>query len=158
IRGALAMRPCSCLLRARPVVLTALALGLLPSGPAHAQEGPGRPSAPPADESPARRTLTGDDAKPVEELEKTITELRRAGKFTEAREPARTVLEIRTRIQGAGHWQTGDARRAIKTLEQIAALPTEAQNELSDASRLDAEVFKLHQQGRYIAALPNLRQ
>ncbi len=103
---------------------------------------------------PYKRMLTGDDAKRVEELEKKIKELRQAGKYAEALEQARTILEIRTRVQGKDHWQTGDARRLVRTLEEIIALPREAQAELAEATRLDSDASKLSEKGRYAEALP----
>src|SRR5262249_6929121 len=139
-----------------PMVLTALALGVLPSGVAHPQEDPGRPGALPTDNPSAQRMLAGDDAKRVEEMEKTIAELRRVGKIAEARGAARTVLEIRTRAQGVGHWQTIDARWRLLTLERIAALPRESRDELSETAKIDEIISGLHQQGRYAAALPHL--
>src|SRR5437870_12627916 len=89
----------------------------------------------PAAIPPWQRVLTGDDAKRVEELEKKINELRQAGKYTEAQAAARTVLEIRRRVQGEKHWETGDALRTLRTLVLITRLPAEAQAELAAESR-----------------------
>src|SRR5262249_10517880 len=60
------------------------------------------------DVSPWQRVLKGEDAKRVEELQKKLEELRQTGKFTDAHAAARTVLEIRRRVQGEGHWETRD--------------------------------------------------
>src|SRR5207244_4596478 len=81
----------------------------------------------PAAIPPWQRVLTGDDAKRVEELEKKIEELRALGKYTEAQAAARAVLELRLRVQGEGRWETSDALRTLRTVEQIVALPAEAQ-------------------------------
>src|SRR5262249_17351318 len=56
--------------------------------------------------------------------------------------------------QGAEHWQTANAKRDLQTLERIASLPAEAQAELTDATKLNAELFKLRQQGRYREGIP----
>jgi tetratricopeptide (TPR) repeat protein len=88
---------------------------------------------------PYKRTLPSEDAKRVEALEKEIDELQAAGKFQEALAPARKALAIRLRVQGERHWQTADARRRFRTLEQIVVLPAGAQRELTDAFKLSAE-------------------
>src|SRR5207244_13067938 len=80
-----------------------------------------------AGEEPAyQRRLQGDDATKAAALEKRIEELREAGSVKEAQTVARTLLELRSRLQGENHWQTGDARRMLGTLEKIAALSAKA--------------------------------
>jgi tetratricopeptide (TPR) repeat protein len=112
---------------------------------------PGRPGTGgrPAQEPPWKRVLTGGDAERVEGLEQTIDELQKAAKFGEARGPARAALAIRTRAQGAGHWETANAQWRVRTLEQIAALPRDIQGEMARAREQLAESFRLHEQGKY---------
>jgi hypothetical protein len=62
-----------------------------------------------AEEPPSRRLLRGEDATKAKALEKRIDELREAGSFSEAQAVARTLLELRRRVQGDNHWETGDA-------------------------------------------------
>jgi CHAT domain-containing protein/Flp pilus assembly protein TadD len=114
-----------------------------------------RPSAsedPPAQELLGERVLTGDDAKRVDELEKKVSQLWQAGKDTEAQVAAREILAIRTRVQGAAHWQAADAKRLLRTLEQIAALPPDARAELTQAVRQASEAEQLYAQANYAAA------
>jgi tetratricopeptide (TPR) repeat protein len=101
--------------------------------------------------------LTGGDARRVQELEK-VTYLWQAGKDAEAQAAAREILVIRTRVQGAGHWQTADARRRLRTLEHIAALPAEIRATLVQASRQMSQAKRLYAQGKYAEAEPLWRK
>jgi tetratricopeptide (TPR) repeat protein len=118
-----------------------------------AQENPAHNKVP-----PWQRVLKGADAKRVKELEKSIQELRQAGRYTEAQAAARTIVEIRSRIQGEAHWQTSDALRTLRTLEHVAALPTEAQAELAHVRKLDTEASRLHQRGNHAEGVPLLQR
>jgi tetratricopeptide (TPR) repeat protein len=132
-------------------------LVLLPAWAGSREEPPAAKSPEPT-LAPWQRMLKGEDAKRVEELEKKVDELRRAGKNAEAREPARAALEIHRRVQGDDHWQTGDARRMLQRLQRIAGLPAQAQAELAEAMKVYEEVLKLYQRGRYREAVPLLRR
>jgi CHAT domain-containing protein len=114
--------------------------------------------APSTEKAPGRRVLGPDDAKRVTELEQQIREQRQAGKYTEAQQAARAILELRIRVQGAEHWQTADAKRLLQTLDKIAALPAQAQAELSASSKRDVRIWQLYRQGRYADAVPLLKQ
>jgi CHAT domain-containing protein len=102
--------------------------------------------------------LSEDEAKRVKELEQKIAELRQAGKYAEAQRSARAIVELRARAQGTDHWETADARRMLQTLEQIAALPAEAQAELNEATQEHARASQLYRQGRYADAVPLLKR
>src|SRR5262245_12277659 len=65
---------------------------------------------------PCRRQLSGEDASRVAKLEQRIAQLQREGHFAQAIEPALEVAAIRTRHQGADHWQAADARRGVDDL------------------------------------------
>jgi hypothetical protein len=83
----------------RPLVrawIAALA-GLVRAGDAVAQPARG----PDQDIPPWKRTLSGEAASWVQKLEQQLAQLRRAGRFAEARAPAHEVAEVRTRLQGA---------------------------------------------------------
>src|SRR5260370_35838843 len=110
------------------------------------------PPKPAEEDAPFRTVLTGEDAKRVAELEKTIDELEAAGKLAEAQGPAREVAEIRRRVQGAKHWEAADAGRRLRTLTQIAALSAKDQAELVTARKLDAEAAVLIKRGLYAQA------
>src|SRR5262249_624178 len=102
-----------------------------------------------SDDPPWKRLLTGENAKRVEELEKKIHELYQAGRYAEAREPARQALEIRSREQGQTHWQTISAKNNSDVMTQFAALPRDAQDALTEATKLENnELPKLRRETR----------
>jgi Flp pilus assembly protein TadD len=111
-----------------------------------------------ADDPPWKRVLKGDDARKATELERRLDEFEEAGKFAEAHTPARELLALRERVQGAGHWQTQDARRLVETLQQIAGKPVDLQKALVLATKQTAEAEQLYQQGRYARAEVLYRQ
>jgi CHAT domain-containing protein/tetratricopeptide (TPR) repeat protein len=97
----------------------------------------------------ASRQFSGDDARRVDELKKTIEQLSSSGKFTEAIEPAKRLHEFCLKAVGIDHWQTADARRAIEDLEKITALPEEGRKALSSAHQLSNEATAAMQRARY---------
>src|SRR5262245_6982149 len=99
----------------RSVRLGLLALGIILTNWAAIARSMDQPA--PAAPVPALKALGVEDGRQVEARKKTIDELRRAGKFTEALEPARKVLAICEEALGPDHWQTADARREIETLQ-----------------------------------------
>src|SRR5262245_61978286 len=99
--------------------LLAAALLRLPLAPGSLARSTPAADQPAPERRPGQRVLSGDDAQRVEGLEKKIPALWQAGKDAEAQAAAREVLAIRRRVQGAGHWQTEDARRQVRRLEQI---------------------------------------
>jgi CHAT domain-containing protein/tetratricopeptide (TPR) repeat protein len=98
---------------------------------------------------PWKRPLSGEAAARVAKLEQQIAQLQKEGKFAEAIEPAHEVAEIRTRLQGADHWQTADARRAVDDLRQIAALPEEGRTALASVADLAQKAEAEGQLGHY---------
>jgi tetratricopeptide (TPR) repeat protein len=100
-----------------------------------------------------KRQLSGDDAKQVESLSKTINQLKRAGKFAEAVEPARKVLAICQKVCGPDHWQTADARRTIDDLQKIAALPEEGRQAMASVGALSDQEDAAYDGGRYADAI-----
>jgi len=105
--------------RSRLVPLGLVIAGGLFGLPALAQTA--RP-VPPSTPAPAAKTLGSEDAKRVEELEKTIITFRNDLGYERAVAAARRVLEIRTSAQGKDHWETVDARVRLETLERIVSL------------------------------------
>src|SRR5262249_9770098 len=132
--------------------LCAGVLGLTPANPVVGQSDAPKPAQAPSEDAPWRRVLTGADAKRVEELEKQLNELEAAGKFAEAQKPARDIWAMRSRVQGAAHWQTADAKRRLRSLEQRAALSPDAQAELVQADKHFAEAKALNEKVQYAEA------
>jgi len=57
-----------------------------------------------------QRLLRGDDARKAADLGKRIAELEAADKYTEAIRLREELLALRTRVQGADHWQTVEGK------------------------------------------------
>jgi tetratricopeptide (TPR) repeat protein len=148
------MSPSSVPNRIGLAVLVASLIGPFSRSDSAAQAPPAKPTSPSATEkpSPPPKTLTGEDAKRVEALEKTIDQLRRAGKFAEALEPAEQVLAIRARALGPGHYQTADARRTIEILKLIARLPEEGRRAMASIGSLKEEAQASEAQAKYADA------
>src|SRR5262249_52006511 len=104
---------------------------------------------PAQDIPPWKRPLSGEAAARVAKLEQQIAQLRRAGRFAEAIEPAREVAETRTRLQGPDHWQSADARRAVDDLRTIAALPEAGRKATASVEDLDQKAYAERQRGRH---------
>jgi CHAT domain-containing protein/tetratricopeptide (TPR) repeat protein len=111
-----------------------------------------------AEDPPARRALTAEDARRVADLEKRLADLVAAGKCREAQEPAREVFTIRTRVQGADHWQSADARRAVETLERLTGLPAADQADHARIAPLQKQAAQLLEHGRAAQALPQFQE
>jgi Tfp pilus assembly protein PilF len=133
-------------------ILVASLIGPFSASDSAAQAPPTKPASPSATEkpSPPPKTLTGEDAKRVEALEKTLDQLRRVGKFAEAAEPARQVLAICESALGPDHWQTADARRTVDDLRKIAALPEEGRKAMASVGELEQKADEESQRGHYV--------
>jgi tetratricopeptide (TPR) repeat protein len=116
---------------------------LKPAGPAAAVAPPGTADA------PYRRLLTGEDARRAAEWEKRIADLTEAGLWGEALTLARQLVELRTRLQGAAHWQAADAARNVQTLERLLALSRADRAEFLSLPRLLAQAAELRARGKH---------
>src|SRR5262249_52434171 len=116
------------------------------------------PLAAAGEDPPYQRMLQGDDATKAAALEKRIDELREAGGFKEAQAVARTLLDLRSLVQGENHWQTDDAGRLVGTLEKIAALSADAQAEVAKAKKAARAASQLERQLKFAKAAPLRRQ
>jgi tetratricopeptide (TPR) repeat protein len=131
----------------RPIVwawIAAQACLVLARGTAaELERGPGQ------DNPPWKRQLGGEAAAQVAKLEQQIAQLRLEGRFTEAIEPAREVAEIRTRLQGADHWQTADARRAVDDLRKIATSAEDGRKAMASVGELVQKSVTERQRAHY---------
>jgi tetratricopeptide (TPR) repeat protein len=108
-----------------------------PPGPAHA---------------PYRHLLTGEDARRAADWEKRIADLTEADLWGEALTLARQAADLRTRLQGAAHWQAADAARNVQTLEKLLALPEADRAEFLALPRLLAQSAELRARGKHAEA------
>jgi CHAT domain-containing protein/tetratricopeptide (TPR) repeat protein len=137
------------LLRCGSVGLGLVLAGCVQCASSFAQVAPG---ALPSSSSPAAKKLNAADAKRVNELNRTVEQLRRAGKFAEAIEPARDVLAIRQKALGKDHWRTDDARIRMEELQRIAELPEEGRKAMVSLSFLETQFTSLKDHGRILEA------
>ena len=114
-------------------VLSAL-IGLISLAPAQT---------PPAAQAQAPRKLPPDDERRVEALNKTIDDLRRQGKFAEARDLARDRAMLLEKALGSDDWRTADAGQEVQTLATIAALPEEGRVVMAAAALSKAQADAL---------------
>jgi CHAT domain-containing protein/tetratricopeptide (TPR) repeat protein len=135
-------------------MLLAALVGLFPSVFVRADDPP-----PKADAKPQwQRLLTGDDARKAADLEKRIAELEGAGREADAVRAAEDLLVLRTRVQGADHWQAVTQKWELVTMKKVAALPAEKRRGWQEAAKGDEEAGRLEEGGEYAKALPLARE
>jgi tetratricopeptide (TPR) repeat protein len=101
----------------------------------------------PAD-APCRHLLPPEESRRVAAWEARTAELTDAGLWGEAIKLARQVVGLRTRVQGAGHWQTADAVRNVQTLQKLAALSAADRAEFLALPNLLLEAEELRRKGK----------
>src|SRR5438105_2741710 len=70
-----------------------------------------------------QRPLTGADTRKAADLDKRIAELEAADNYAEAIRQREKLLDLRTREQGAEHWQTVNEKWDLTATKKVAALP-----------------------------------
>jgi tetratricopeptide (TPR) repeat protein len=133
-----------------PIVLaTTMALVAAISLGAQTQDQKSKPA------SPTPGGLTGEPASKVAKLNQQISQVWATGRFGEAMTPAREVLEIHTRLQGAEHWETVNARYQLDSLKQLASLPEEGQRAMLSARSESRRAIALEARAEYREAEKN---
>ena len=133
--------------------LRAMLLGLLMLFIASAVSG--QTPAPPAGQPPAApglRKLTGEDEKRAKQLDEQIDKSVKADRWDEAIARAEELLALRTRVQGAKHFETVDAEWLLKKLRRVAPRPHEDRVAYGAASTMNEQAVALYAQGKYPAA------
>jgi CHAT domain-containing protein/tetratricopeptide (TPR) repeat protein len=97
--------------------------------------------------------LTGADAAKAADLKKRIKELEAADQYAEAIRLGEELLALRTRVQGADHWETLDQKWALAATNKVAALPAEQRIGWRQAAQGAAEAIRLVQKAQYAKAL-----
>jgi hypothetical protein len=107
---------------------------------------------------PYERLLQGDDAKTAMALQNKIDALEEADKYDETVQAAEELAVLRTRVQGADHWQVLDARIQVSTLRTIRALPPAERAKVREAYDANPRAVNLNDQGKYAEAQPLLEK
>jgi CHAT domain-containing protein len=107
---------------------------------------------------PWQRYLQGDDAKKAVEQEKQRTQLQEAGKFKEALQVAEGLAEMRSKAQGAEHWEAVNARWTVEACRRVLRANKEEQQNYNRTSALRRQASDLEAKGRYREAQPLLEQ
>jgi tetratricopeptide (TPR) repeat protein len=108
----------------------------------------------PKEKPPWRRLLQGKDAHQATELEQQLAPLLRAGKFEDALKPAQALADLRTRSQGASHWQAADARRQVETLRRLLRQGEGPRGEYVSSFALVSRADQLEKTHRHKEAQP----
>jgi CHAT domain-containing protein/tetratricopeptide (TPR) repeat protein len=130
-----------------PLVGLSLGLGLVTWAPA---------AEPPRQKPPWQRLLQGDDARKAEMLEGRLRELQEASKFEAALAVAEELAALRTRVQGADHWQAVNAQQAAEAVRKASRAGKEAQANYAQSFADQREANALVAKGRYRQAQPLL--
>jgi tetratricopeptide (TPR) repeat protein len=96
-----------------------------------------------------QRLLTGDDAKKAAELQKRIAQLETVNKYAEGIRSLEELLALRTKVQGADHWETVNAKWHMTALKRTAALPEDDRAAWRQASRRNEEAYLLEEKAQY---------
>ncbi len=100
-----------------------------------------------------QRVLTGDDGRKAADLEKRIAEVEAADNYAEAIRQREELLALRTRVQGAEHWQTVNAIWALTATTKVAALAEAKRAGWRQAKTGAVAAVHLEQQAQYASAL-----
>ncbi len=113
---------------------------------------------PETDKPQWQRLLQGQDANKAAEQEKQLLQLVQAGQWTEAIKVAEKLLDLRTRVQGADHWQAINARLDVDTIRRMLRSKKEEQQSYRRALVMESQAEAFMAAGRYREAQPLLEQ
>jgi tetratricopeptide (TPR) repeat protein len=97
--------------------------------------------------------LQGADAHKADQLLHRVMNLEIDGKFTEALDSARELVEFRERRQGRAHWEVVSARGEVEAIRRILRRGAKLQAEYVVALRLVGEAMDLEERSQHTQAL-----
>jgi len=112
------------------------------------------PKPAPESKPPWQRPLTGADAAKATDLNERIAALEAAANDGEALRLREELLTLRTRLRGARHWETLNAKWDLAAAKTVAALPADKRAGWRQAALGAAAARRLEQQAQYGKALP----
>jgi tetratricopeptide (TPR) repeat protein len=101
---------------------------------------------------PGSRILDGEDARRAADLDKAIKAAQSADRWDEAIARAEELLALRTRVQGAKHFEAMNAKWLCKTLRQVAPMSKEDRVAYQSANAMHEQGEALLSQGKYAQA------
>src|SRR5437868_11932276 len=109
-------------------------------------------------QAPWQQRLRGADETRIRKLETEFEKLRDEASYRQALPIAQEILAIRTRVQGADHWETVLARWRLKTTERVLSVSyfDLAKLRVADGEMQEAE--RLWRQGKFAEAETLQRQ
>ena len=118
------------------------------------QSVPGQTPAPPTGNptAPGLIKLTGDDEKRAKQLDEQIEMAMKADRWEEAIARAEELLKLRTRIQGAKHFETVEMEMNVKTMRRVASMSLEDRVAYQSAKAMNKQGEALFAQGKYTEA------
>ena len=124
------------------LILCTLCLAL----PTAAQEAAPKP--------PYERLLKGEDEKKAAELSAEMAKLADENDYHEAIKTGKKLLALRTKVQGAKHWETVGTAHNLTFMEKAAALSVEKRQGWRAAVQGAIQASELESKARYAEALP----
>src|SRR5262245_44671976 len=93
------------------------------------------------------RMLQDEDAKRAAELSEKIAKAEAADQYDEAIRYLEELLELRTKVQGADHWEAVDERWGLQIRRKVAQLAPERRAGWREAVAGEYEAHRLFSQG-----------
>jgi CHAT domain-containing protein/tetratricopeptide (TPR) repeat protein len=106
-------------------------------------------AAPPASKPPWQRLLQGKDARKAAELEKELARLQAKDRFEEALKIARTLADVRKKVQGADHWQAIDALHQVTAIQQVLKQNASERKDYAGLALLQSRADALEDKSHY---------
>ena len=103
------------------------------------------------------RSLTAEEEKEVDRLERQLYRFVESERFEEAARMARQVADYRAQRQGTGHWEVSDARQEVERWQRLTPVPAKDRVEVVRALRAATEGKGLQRRLRYREAEAKLR-
>jgi CHAT domain-containing protein/tetratricopeptide (TPR) repeat protein len=107
---------------------------------------------------PYQRLLSGQQARQARRLQQEVNRLEARGEYRDAAVPAQQLADLRSRLQGAQHWQAIDAREQVRWLRLRAGWSAKQRADHAEVMKQDRAARQLEDKGRYRDAEPLLRR
>ncbi len=131
-------------------VVYLMSLAIVFTVPAAADE----PKTPEEEKPQWQRMLHGDDARKAADLQERIIAAEQADRYGEAIRLHEELLALRTKVQGADHWETVNRNAELHRARSVAALSTEGRANWRKSLEDHDEAKQLEAKNQYAKAQP----